>query len=103
METTIQVGQRGTLTLPAFRLIVSRCLRMGAGPLPADLGPFAGSADPEDLPILVAAHRERCPWLVTFNVRHYQPGLPGVAVLRPGDFVLRLRDRLAHLAPEEEA
>jgi hypothetical protein len=35
--------------------------------------------------------------LVTFNVRHFQPGHPGVTVLRPGDFVLRVRELLAYL------
>jgi hypothetical protein len=45
-----------------------------------------GCADPEDLPILVAALREDCPWLVSFNLRHYRPGVPAITVLRPGDF-----------------
>jgi hypothetical protein len=63
----------------------------------AELAPYAGLADPKDLPILVAAIRERCPWLVSFNVRHYQPGHPAVTVLRPGDFVLRLRGLLSVL------
>jgi hypothetical protein len=84
--------------LPAFRLIVSRCLRLVPNPLPADLAPYQGLADPEDLPILAVALREGCPWLVTFNLRHYRPGHPGVTVLRPGNLVQRLREMLAHLA-----
>ena len=83
--------------LPAFQLVVSRCLRVVPDPSPADLEPHSSLADPEDLPVLVAALREGCPWLVTFNVRHYQPGHPGVTVLRPGEFVLRVRDLLARL------
>jgi hypothetical protein len=86
--------------LPAFRLIASRCLRVVPDPSPTDLQPYRGLADPADLAILVAALREGCPWLVTFNVRHYQPGHSGVAVLRPGDFLLRVRDRLARLTGE---
>ena len=86
--------------LPAFRLIASRCLRVVPDPSPTDLSPYSNLADPKDLPILVAALREGCPWLVTFNVRHFQPGHPGVAVLRPGDFLLRVRDRLARLTDE---
>ena len=101
VEAERTLSEKLPQALPAFRLIVSRCLRVVPDPEPADLRPFAGCADPEDLPILVAAQRERCPWLVTFNVRHYQPGVAGVTVLRPGDFVLRVRDRLAHLAGEE--
>jgi hypothetical protein len=89
-------------TLPAFRLIVNRCLRVVPDPQPADLLPHIGLANPKDLPILVAAVRERCPWLVTFNVRHFQPGHQDVTVVRPGDFVLRVRDLLTHLTVEEK-
>jgi hypothetical protein len=83
--------------LPAFRLLVSRTLRITTDPQPADLAPYMGLADAKDLPILVAAVREGCPWLVTFNVRHFQPGHPSVTVLQPGMFVLRIRHLLAHL------
>ena len=87
--------------LPAFRLLVSRCLRVVPDPQPDDLKPHRGLADPEDLPILVAALREGCRWLVTFNLRHDRPGHPDLAVLRPGEFVLRVRDLLAYLDAEE--
>ena len=85
------------VALPAFRLIVSRCLQIVSDPTPEELAPHAGRADPEDLPILVSALREGCPWLVSFNLRHFQPGVPEVTVLRPGDFVLRVRDHLSGL------
>lgn len=88
--------------LPTFRLIVSRSLRVVPDPEPDDLKPHKGSVDPEDLPILVAALREDCQWLVTFNVRHYRPGHPDLTVLRPGEFVRRVRDQLAYLAAEGE-
>ena len=84
--------------LPAFRLILSRCLRVTADPTPADLTSYVGLADPADLPLLMTALREGCPWLVTFYVRHYRPGHPEVTVLRPGDLILRVRDLLAGLA-----
>jgi hypothetical protein len=84
-------------TLPAFRLIVARCLRVVPDPGAEDLSPFAGLAHPADLPILVAALASECPWLVTFNIRHYHPGHPALAVLPPGDFLLRVRDLLARL------
>lgn len=86
-------------TLPTFRLIVDRCLRVVPDPLPEDLVPYAGLADPKDLPILVAAVRANCLWLVNFNVRHFQPGHPQVRVLRPGEFVVRVRDLLTRLTP----
>jgi hypothetical protein len=85
------------VALPAFRLIVSRCLQIVFDPTPEELAPHAGRADPEDLPILVSALREGCPWLVSFNLRHFRPGVPAVTVLRPGDFVLRVRDHLSGL------
>jgi hypothetical protein len=83
--------------LPAFRLIASRCLRVVPDPDPAHLLPHAGLAHPKDLPILVAAAREDCAWLITFNVGHFQPGHPSVTVVRPGEFVLHVRDLLARL------
>ena len=84
--------------LPEFRLLVSRCLEVVPNPAPADLARHTGSAHRKDLPILVAAVRERCTWLVTFNTRHYQPGHASVTVLRPGEFVLHVRDLLTRLA-----
>lgn len=83
--------------LPAFRLIVSRCLRVVPDPEPADLVRYAGCPHPQDLPILVTARREHCRWLVSFNVRHYRPGVPDVTVLRPGELVRRVRDLLVDL------
>ena len=85
--------------LPAFRLIVSRCLQVVTDTAAADLESCHGLADPKDLPLLAVALRERCAYLVTFNVRHYQPGHPEIVVLRPGDFIWRVRDRLASLKP----
>jgi PIN domain len=85
--------------LPAFSLLVSRCLRAVPDPDPADLAAFAGLADPKDLPILVAAVFTGCPWLVSFNVRHFRPGHPTVQVVQPGELTLRVRERLAGLSP----
>ena len=83
--------------LPSFRLLVSRCLKQVRDPTWEELRSYEGAAHPEDLPILVAAVREGCPWLVTFNTRHYQPGLSAITVLRPGDFLVKARHLLAHL------
>ena len=87
--------------LPAFRMIVSRCLRLVPAPQPSDLAACAGLADPKDVPILAAALREQCPWLVTFNGRHSQPGHPAVTALTPGPLIMRVRDLLARLTSEE--
>jgi len=88
--------------LPAFRIIVNRSLRVVPDPEPTELAPYAGLADPKDLPILVAAVREGCPWLVTFNVRHYRPGHPAVQVMPPGDLLQRVRTMLAGLSVEQQ-
>jgi predicted nucleic acid-binding protein len=101
-EAERNLAEKLPLALPAFRLIVSRCLRIVPDPPLANLEPYAGLADPKDLPILAAALREGCPRLVTFNMRHFQPGHPDVTVLRPGEFVLRVRDLLARLTAEGE-
>ncbi len=83
---------------PVFQSIVSRCLRVVPDPSPTELDPIRGLADPKDAPLLAAAVREACQWLVTFNVRHYQPGHPSVKVVRPGEFVQQVRGQLAHLS-----
>jgi len=83
--------------LPAFRMIVARCLQVVPIPEAEAIQAHTGEAHPVDLPILVAALIHDCPWLVTFNTRHYYPGHPALTVLSPGDFMLRVRDLLAHL------
>ena len=81
--------------LPMFRLLVTRSMRVTPTPTKHELTPYEGLADEKDLPILVAALREQCPWLVTFNIRHFRPGHPDVTVLKPGEFLRRVRDQLA--------
>jgi hypothetical protein len=61
------IADKLPVALPAFRLIVSRYLQVVSDPTSADLTRYTGYADPEDLPILVAALREDCPWPVSFN------------------------------------
>ena len=84
-------------TLPTFRLLVDRCLTVVPIPAAEDVARFHGLADPNDLPILVAARQHVCPWLVTFNSRHYRPRHPDVTVLSPGEFVQRVRYLLSAL------
>jgi predicted nucleic acid-binding protein len=84
--------------LPAFQMLVSRCLRVVEDQDPAEIAKYVGLANSEDLPILAAAVQEECSLLATFNTRHYQPGHPSVSVLKPGDLVLRIRYLLARLS-----
>ncbi|MCL4871377.1 MAG: type II toxin-antitoxin system VapC family toxin [Anaerolineae bacterium] len=83
--------------LPSFRLLVSRCLQVVETPTPLERGMYHGLADNKDLSILVAALRESCPWLLTFNTRHFQPSHPDVIALPPGQFVQRIRHLMAQL------
>jgi predicted nucleic acid-binding protein len=83
--------------LPEFRLLVNRSLRIIGNPYPDDLTCFRGQADPKDLPILVAAMKEGCPFLLTFNIRHFKPASNSIRVLRPGEFLLEIRNLLSNL------
>ncbi len=83
--------------LPIFRHLVSRCLSVVPDPAMAEIQEHQGNADPKDLPILITAAREKCSWLVTLNIRHFQPGIPSVTVLEPGSFILHIRDLLTQL------
>ena len=87
--------------LPEFRLIVGRSLKVVVDPMPIDLAPHVGQADPKDLPILVAALREDCSHLLTFNVRHFTPQAGCISVQRPGAFLLDVRHRLSTLRGPE--
>jgi len=82
--------------LPVFRLPAGRCLMVVADPPAHEPRQFEGRTDPKDPPILLAARREGCPWLVTFNTHHFEPGFEDFKVLPPGDFILRIRDHLAN-------
>jgi len=83
--------------MPAFTLIVKRCLRVVENASSAEVRAIDGSADPKDLPILATAVREKCAYLATYNVRHFQPGVPQVQVLTPGDLVQRIRYLLSQM------
>lgn len=85
--------------LPEFRLIVSRGLRVVPDPTVTELAAYAGWADPKDLPLLVAALREQCDFLLSFNTRHYFPPAGTITVQRPGDFVQTVRSSLSQIRP----
>jgi predicted nucleic acid-binding protein len=86
--------------LPELRLIISRSLRVVPDPEPEELMLYQGQADPKDLPILVAALKHGCRFLLTFNLRHYAPATAEIMVQRPGDFLTTVRTLLAQLTAE---
>ena len=83
--------------LPDFHLLVSRSLHIVGDPQPGDLAVYEGQADPKDLPILVAAMKEGCSHLLTFNVRHFTPSSPKITVQPPSGFLLSVRSLLGML------
>jgi hypothetical protein len=83
--------------LTTFRLLIERSLGVVPDPTRQDLEACGDIADTKDLPILVAAIREGCQWLVTFNVDDFVPGHPDVTVLRPGAFIRQVRSVLVHM------
>ena len=101
VECERNLADKLPLALPAFRHLVSRALHVVPDPTPAQVEAFAGRAHAEDLPILVAAARGGCPYLVTFNVRHFQPGIEGVSVMPPGNLVAMIRERLTFLSDSD--
>lgn len=101
-EVERNLAEKLPAKLPEFHLLVSRCLRVVPDPTMEDLARHTGQADPEDLPILVAALREGCRYLLTFNVRHYFPPVGSITVQQPGEFVLAVRNLLSWLSAEEE-
>lgn len=96
-EVERNLGEKLPDKLPDFHLLVNRSLRIVTDPHPDDLDQFRGQADPKDLPILVAALGEGCTYLLTFNVRHFRPASNVMRVLRPGEFLLTIRDLLSTL------
>lgn len=97
VEATRNLAAFLPMAVPLLEQIIKSCLQVVRDPLPQDVAQHAGLADPKDLPLLVAALREQCPWLVTFNIRHYQPGHTSIKVVRPGEFIQQVRSMLAHL------
>lgn len=84
--------------LPAFKLLANAAVQWVEDPSPEEVAARKGEADAKDLPILVAAIREGCGSLLTFNVRLYRPKGQWPRVEKPGGFVVRLREHLTTLA-----
>ena len=86
--------------LPAFQMLAKRCLLVVSDPTVSEIKALSQVADAKDLPILAAAVREKCVCLATYNIRHFQPGVESVTVLKPGVLVQRVRYLLAQMSSE---
>ena len=86
--------------LPALRLLIGEAVTIVDDPSPEELEDFEGQADTDDLPLLVAAVKNGCRYLLTFNTRDYYPNLEttDLEILPPGEFLHRMREQLAALA-----
>jgi predicted nucleic acid-binding protein len=89
--------------LPAFQYLVRRSLKVVPAPAAQELASFYGLAHPKDAPILAAAVLAGCQWLVTFNIKDYQPGHPAIVVLKPGELLLQVREILSGLSRRDSA
>jgi predicted nucleic acid-binding protein len=99
-EVKRNLEEKMPAALPAFHMLVKRCLRVVSDPGSNEIKALANAADPKDAPILAAAVREGCLYLTTYNIRHFQPGVESVQVLKPGDLVQRIRYLLAQMSSE---
>jgi len=99
-EVERNLEEKMPAAMPAFRMLVSRCLHVVSDPTVAEIKALSKAADAKDLPILTAAVKENCIFLATYNIRHFQPGVESVMVLKPGDLVQRVRYLLAQMSSE---
>ena len=83
--------------LPAYHLLVSRSLHIVGDPQPDELLAYKGQADPKDLPILVAALKEGCSYLLNFNIRHFSPTTHDIIIQQPSGFLITVRSLLSML------
>jgi hypothetical protein len=100
MEGERNLEEKMLAAMPAFRMLVSRCLHVVADPTVVEIEVLSKAANAKDLPILAAAVRENCVFLTTYNIRHFQPGIESTTILKPGDLVQRVRYLLAQMSSE---
>jgi predicted nucleic acid-binding protein len=100
IEVERNLKEKMTAAIPAFQMLVSRCLHVVSDPTMAEIKAQSKTASATDLPILAAAVREGCDYLTTDNIRHFQSGVKSVTVLKPGDLVQRIRYLLAQMSSE---
>lgn len=97
-EAERNIERKLPAALPAFRaLVAAACQRIG-DPIGAEVAAFQEEADPKDVPILAAAVKADCRWLLTFNTRDFRPVSSQLSVAEPGVFVEALRRVLEDIA-----
>jgi len=99
-EVEHNLEEKMPAVVPAFQMLVSRCLHVVSDPTKAEIKALSKDADPKDLPLLAAVLHEGCVYLTTYHIRHFQPGVESVTVLKPGDLVQHIRYLLAQMYSE---
>ena len=94
-EAERNLEEKVPAAVPRFQELVAACLRVVPDPTADEVRAKDGRAHPKDLPVLVAAVREQCGVLVTFNEKDFRPGHPDVEVMTPGVLVQRVRRLVA--------
>jgi predicted nucleic acid-binding protein len=87
--------------LPAFRALVEAACHPVDDPTEAQIAVLRGQGDPKDIPILAAALRADCDWLLTFNTKDFRPASGQTRVAQPGAFIDSLRRMLEELAEQQ--
>lgn len=96
-ECRRNLDQKLPEALKTFDLLLQRTLSVVPAPSEHEVYRMSELADWKDVPHLVTALQQQCPFLVTYNTVDYRPGHPAVTVLRPGDFVRSVRDHLGRM------
>jgi predicted nucleic acid-binding protein len=99
-EVERNLEEKMSAAMPAFQMLVSRCLHVVPDPTVAEIKALSKSANAKEVPILAAAVREGCVYLTTYNIRHFQTGVESITVLKPFDLVQRVRYLLAQMSSE---
>jgi len=97
IEAERNLKQKLPQALPDFGLLIDSALTIVEDPSPENIRTYEGWADKKDLPILTAALQHDCHYLITFNVRDYNPPAGQLLVQTPGDFLKKLREHLTGL------
>lgn len=97
-EVERNLATKAPSKVTTFRDIIRDCLRVVSDPDADQIAPFAGMADADDVPILVAALSSGAHRLITFNIRHFRPPPSLIRVQRPGEFLAALRLQITGLA-----
>ncbi len=79
--------------LTVFDKIISRSVTINNHPSPQLVSDLKGQAHPKDIPILASAVEAQARFLLTFNIRHYNPSpRTRIEIIKPGDLLEKIRE-----------